>query len=222
MVVLLIEDERKLTSVIKKSLEIEGYATDVAYDGEEGLLKGLKKDYDVILLDLMLPKKDGIEVCKELRRRQVQAPILILTARDKIEDRVRGLDSGADDYLVKPFDFDELLARMRSLQRRRRTVEPTKLVIADLELDPATHEVRRRGKLIELTHREYNLLDYLMRYPGQALTRNQLIEHVWGSGQSLEGNLLDVYIRYLRQKIDTDHERKLVQTVRGVGYKISG
>jgi len=220
MTILLIEDEYKLVKALKRGLEIEGYAVDAAYDGEEGIRKGLQNDYDVIILDLMLPKKDGIDVCGELRQKQVHTPILILTARDAKEDRVKGLDNGADDYLTKPFEFDELLARIRALLRRKKTMEPTKLTVADVVLDPATHEVRRAGKLISLKPKEYGLLDYLMRYPNRALTREQLLEHIWGPDFSPKGNYLDVHIRYLRRKIDEGYAKKLIYTVRGTGYKI--
>ena len=221
MIILLIEDEYKLGKALKKGLKLERYTVDVAYDGEEGLRKGAQKDYDVIVLDLMLPKKDGIEVCKALRRKHVHSPILMLTARDRVEDRIEGLDSGADDYLVKPFEFSELLARIRALLRRRKTTEQTKLKIGDLVLDPASHQVKRGGEVIYLNPKEYSLLDYFMRYPNLVLTREQLLEHIWGPDFSPKGNYLDVHIRYLRRKIDAkSHKKKLIHTVRGVGYKI--
>lgn len=220
MAILLVEDERSFAQALKKGLEIEHYSVDVAYDGDEGLRKGTQKDYDIIMLDLMLPKMDGIEVCKELRRRNVQTPIIMITARDRLEDRVEGLDSGADDYLVKPFDFDELLARTRSLLRRKKTTAPVVLKIADLELNPATHEVKRAGKIISITPKEYELLDYLMRYPNRAITRQQLLEHIWQSETDKSGNTVDVHIRYLRRKIDDGYDKKLIHTVRGAGYKI--
>ena len=222
MKILLIEDEHKLVTALKKSLEIERYIVDVAYDGEEGLRKGLQKDYDLIILDLMLPKKDGVDVCKGLRKQQVQSPIIMLTARDKVGDRVLGLDSGADDYLTKPFDFEELLARIRSLLRRKKTTKIVKLKIADLELDPSTHEVKRGGKMIHLTPKEYSLLEYLIRYPNQVLTRTQLLEHIWGSDLDSKSKLVNVHIRYLRRKIDDGYNKKLIHTVRKVGYKING
>jgi len=220
MTILIIEDEYKLSSILKKGLETEHYVVGVAHDGEEGLHKALKNEYDLIILDLMLPKMDGFSVCQELRRCQVNTPVLILTARDSVEDRVRGLDIGADDYLVKPFEFDELLARIRSLLRRQKTTKLPQLKVADLVLDPASHEVKRAGRLIRLTAKEYILLDYLMRYPNQVLTRSQLIEHVWGPEVGSEGNQLDIYIWYLRHKIDSEYQKKLIQTVRGTGYKI--
>jgi len=219
MTILLIEDEYKFARVIKKGLEIERYTVDVAYDGEEGLRRGLKNEYDVILLDLMLPKKDGMDVCRELRNRKIQAPIIMLTARDKVEDRIQGLDVGADDYLVKPFDFSELLARIRALLRRRKTTEQTKLKVGDLVLDPASHQVKRSGKMIRLNPKEYSLLDYLMRYPDRILSKDQLIEHVWGPDVEHSGNQLAVYIRYLRRKVNS-RQKEAIQTVRGVGYKI--
>lgn len=220
MTILLIEDEYKLVKALQKGFRLERYAVDVAYDGEEGLRKGMQKDYDVIVLDLMLPKKDGIEVCRALRRKHVHSPILMLTARDGLKDRIEGLDSGADDYLAKPFDFSELLARIRALLRRRKTTEQTKLKIGDLVLDPANHQVKRGGKLIRLSPKEYGLLDYLMRYPDQILSKDQLIEHVWGPDVKHTGNELAVYIRYLRRKVNS-RQKERIQTVRGVGYKIT-
>jgi len=222
MKILLIEDEHKLVTILKKNLEVERYSVDVAYDGEEGLRKGLKKKYDLIILDLMLPKKDGVDVCRELRHRKIQSPIIMLTARDAIGDRIQGLDSGADDYLTKPFDFGELLARMRSLLRRKKTTHLAKLKVANLELDPTTHEVRRGGKIIHLTHKEYTLLEYLMLHPNQVLSRAQLAKHAWKSKISPMSSLVKVYIRYLRRKIDDDYDKKLVHTIRGAGYKIKG
>jgi len=220
MTILLVEDEYKLARAVKKGLEIERYVVDVAYDGEEGLRKGLKNDYDVILLDLMLPKKDGMDVCQQLRKKKIQVPIIVLTARDKIADRIRGLDIGADDYLTKPFDFDELLARIRSVLRRKKTTEPVRLKVDNLVLDPATHEVKRAGKVIPLSHKEYSLLDYLMRHPNKVLTRKQLFEHIWPLGAEAKGNSVDVYIRYLRRKVDEEYDKKLIYTVHGTGYKI--
>jgi len=219
MTILLIEDEPKLSYVLKKTLELERYVVESAADGVEGLQKALTADYDLIILDLMLPRKDGMEVCREIRTRHLPVPILILTARDKIEDRVRGLDCGADDYLVKPFDFEELLARIRSVLRRHRVPVDTKLTVGTLVLDPATHEVRQEGKLISLTPKEYALLEYLMRSPNYVLTRDQLLDHVWGPQHHPMGNQLDVYMRYLRRKLNDD-DKNLLVTVRRTGYKL--
>jgi heavy metal response regulator len=220
MRILVVEDERRIAAFIKRGLEEEHYAVDVAYDGEEALDWADAVDYDLILLDVLLPKKDGVQVCRELRAQGNKAPILMLTARDAIEDRVRGLDSGADDYLVKPFAFQELLARIRALLRRSGEVKTTRLQVGDLSLDTLTRRATRGGRVIELTAREYALLDFLMRHPRQALSRTQIAEHVWSYDFYSTSNVVDVYIRYLRRKIDKGFEVKLIKTVRGVGYKI--
>jgi len=220
MTLLIIEDNLKLVRNLKKSFEIEQYVVDIAYDGESGLQKAIKHDYDVVILDLMLPLKDGFEVCREIRKRQITIPIIILTALDSTENRIKGLDSGSDDYLVKPFSFDELHARVRSLLRRVKTSSSAVLTAADLSLDPATHEVKRGGKLIKLTPKEYGLLDYLMRYQSKVITRNQLEEHIWGPDKQPVGNQLDVHISYLRKKIEDPFKKKLIYTVKKVGYKI--
>jgi heavy metal response regulator len=220
MRILVVEDERRIAAFIKRGLEEERYAVDVAYDGQEALDWATVVDYDLIVLDILLPKKDGIQVCRELRDRGSKVPILMLTARDAIKDRVRGLDSGADDYLVKPFAFQELLARIRALLRRQSEVKTTQLQLADLVLDTVTHRATRAGRLIELTSREYALLEFLMRHPRQVLSRTQIAEHVWDYGFYLTSNVVDVYIGYLRSKIDKDFDVKLIQTVRGAGYKI--
>jgi len=220
MRILVVEDERRITAFIKRGLEEEHYAVDVAYDGEEALDWAAVVDYDLIVLDVLLPKKDGIEVCRELRAQGNKVPILMLTARDAIEDRVQGLDSGADDYLVKPFAFQELLARIRALLRRSGEIKTTRLQVGDLLLDTLTHRATRGGQVIELTAREYALLEFLMRHPGQVLSRTQIAEHVWNYDFFTTSNVVDVYIRYLRRKIDKGFEIKLLQTVRGVGYKI--
>jgi heavy metal response regulator len=220
MRILVVEDERRIAAFIKRGLEEEYYAVDVAYDGEEALDWADVVDYDSIVLDVLLPKKDGIQVCRELRAQGNKVPILMLTARDTIEDRVRGLDSGADDYLVKPFAFQELLARIRALLRRSGEVKTTRLQVGDLALDTTTHRAARGGRVIELTAREYALLEFLMRHPGQVLSRTQIAEHVWDYDFFSTSNVVDVYIRYLRRKIDKGFEVKLIRTVRGVGYKI--
>jgi len=220
MRILVVEDERRITAFIKRGLEEEHYAVNVAYDGEEALDWAAVANYDLIVLDVLLPKKDGIEVCRELRAQGNKVPILMLTARDAIEDRVQGLDSGADDYLVKPFAFQELLARIRALLRRSGEIKTPRLQVGDLVLDTLTHRATRGGQVIELTAREYALLEFLMRHPGQVLSRTQIAEHVWNYDFFTTSNVVDVYIRYLRRKIDKGFEVKLLQTVRGVGYKI--
>jgi DNA-binding response OmpR family regulator len=220
MTILVVEDEYKITRFIQRGLEMEHYTVDVAYDGEEALKKVGVNDYDLIILDLMLPKKDGIEVCKEIRERKIDAPIIMLTARDTIEDRIRGLDQGADDYVVKPFAFGELLARIRALLRREKTVKRSVLQIADLVLDPATHEVTRNGNPISLTSKEYRLLDYFMRRPGQVCTRTMIGEHIWGYNFVDSSNVIDVSVSNLRKKVDGGHSLQLLKTVRNVGYKI--
>lgn len=221
MRVLVVEDEDKIAAFIKKGLEEEGYAVDVVGDGESALDYASSVDYDVIILDIMLPRRDGISVCQKLRERGCNAPILMLTARDAVDDRVRGLDAGADDYLVKPFAFRELVARIRALLRRSRDVISSQLQVGDLVLDTRTRVAQRGGRKIELTAREYALLEFLMRNKNQVLTRAQIAEHVWDYDFFSESNIVDVYIRYLRVKVDADFEPKLIQTVRGVGYKIS-
>jgi len=220
MRILVVEDERRIAAFIKRGLEEERYAVDVAYDGEEALDWVAVVAYDLIVLDVLLPKKDGIHVCRELRAQGHKVPILMLTARDAVEDRVRGLDSGADDYLVKPFAFQELLARIRALWRRSSEIKTSRLQVGDLVLDTITHRADRDGKVIELTAREYALLEFLMRHPGQVLSRTQIAEHVWNYDFFSTSNVVDVYIRYLRRKIDKGFETKLIKTVRGAGYRI--
>ncbi|OGF25800.1 DNA-binding response regulator [Candidatus Falkowbacteria bacterium RIFOXYB2_FULL_47_14] len=220
MTILVVEDEVKITRFIKKGLEMEHYTVDVAYDGKEGLEKAEINSYDLIILDIMLPKLDGIEVCKKLRENKVETPIIMLTARDTVDDRVRGLDAGADDYLVKPFAFGELVARIRALLRREKTIKTTKLQVGDLTLDPATHEVFRGGKEIQLSSKEYRLLDYMMRRPGLVCTRTMIGEHIWGYNFTDDSNVIDVYISYLRRKVDSGFKSRLIHTVRDVGYKI--
>ncbi|MFH2136467.1 MAG: response regulator transcription factor [Patescibacteria group bacterium] len=220
MTILVVEDEYKITRFIQRGLEMEHYTVDVAYDGEEALNKLGVNDYDLIILDLMLPKKDGIEVCKEIRERKIDAPVIMLTARDTIEDRIRGLDQGADDYVVKPFAFGELLARIRALLRREKTVKRSVLQVSDLILDPATHEVTRSGKTVPLTSKEYRLLDYFMRRPGQVCTRTMIGEHIWGYNFIDSSNVIDVSVSNLRKKVDGEASLQLIKTVRNVGYKI--
>jgi DNA-binding response OmpR family regulator len=218
MRVLVVEDERKVASFIRQGLEEEGYAVEVARDGEEALERLLAgTSYDLTVLDLMLPQRDGLSVLKTLRARRVNTPVLVLTARDQVTDKVTGLDLGADDYLTKPFAFDEFLARVRALLRRRGERAP-RLQLDDLTLDPATREVRRGARRIELTAREHALLEYLMRNAGRVLTRPMIAEHVWGIDFDSESNIIDVYVGYVRRKVDGPGERRLVHTVRGAGY----
>jgi heavy metal response regulator len=218
MRLLVVEDEPKVASFIKKGLEEEGYAVDVTADGEEGLALGLAHVHDLIILDIRLPKLDGLRVLQALRQDQVTAAVLLLTVRATIEDKVLGLDAGADDYLTKPFAFQELLARVRALLRRRAEVEPTVLCLGDLRLDPARRTVTRGGQKIDLTPREFALLDYFMRNPGRVLTRTMIAEHVWDYSFDTSTNVIDVYVNYIRKKIDSGREPKLLHTMRGVGY----
>lgn len=221
MRVLLAEDEKRIADFIRQGLTEYGYAVDVAYDGDEALSWTDTAEFDILILDVMLPIRDGIEVCRELRRRRNRLPILMLTARDAVEDRVRGLDSGADDYLVKPFAFAELLARLRALARRERSIPDTNPHIGELLLDPTTREVSRQGRFISLTSKEYALLEYLIRHPNQVLTRTMIAEHVWNYDFDNATNVIDVHIRNLRRKIDDPFPDKLIHTVRGAGYRIS-
>lgn len=218
MRILVVEDEKKVASFIKKGLEEEGYAVDVAADGEEGLAMALARVHDLLILDIRLPKMDGLRVLQALRQDHVTAPVLLLTVRATIEDKVLGLDAGADDYLTKPFAFQELVARVRALLRRRAEADPTVLQIGDLRLDPARRIICRGGEKIDLTPREFALLDYFMRNPGRVLTRTMIAEHVWDYSFDTSTNVIDVYVNYLRKKIDTAREPKLLHTVRGVGY----
>jgi DNA-binding response OmpR family regulator len=220
--VLLIEDDPRVVRFVRRGLEAEGFAVDVANDGEEGLEFGRSNDYDVVILDRMLPGMDGMEVCDSLRRGRRPCAILMLTAKDSLQDKVEGLHGGADDYLTKPFAFDELLARLRALLRRARyqAVEPV-LQIADLVLDPASRKARRGQREILLTVKEYMLLAYLMENAGRVLSRTRILNHVWGYSFDPGSKVVDVYIRYLRQKIDTDGAVPLIHTMRGFGYSIS-
>lgn len=220
MVILVVEDEIKITRFIKKGLEMEHYTVEVAYDGEDGLSKAEINNYDLIILDIMLPKMDGFEVCRKLREAKIETPVIMLTARNMVEDKIKGLDAGADDYLIKPFAFGELLARIRALLRREKTVKSTKLQVGDLVIDPANHEVMRNGKEVSLSSKEYRLLDYMMRRPGHVCTRTMIGEHIWGYNFTDDSNVIDVYISYLRKKIDTGFKIKLIHTVRDIGYKI--
>ena len=217
MRILVVEDEKKVAGFVKRGLEEESYAVDVAYDGEQGQHLAEVNEYDVILLDIMLPKKSGIEVLRELRGKSIKTPVLLLTARDSVDDRVEGLDSGADDYLTKPFAFAELIARVRALMRRGEQGLSI-LQFCDLSLDPATRRAKRGEREIELTVKEYALLEYFLRNPNRVLTRTMIAEHVWDHTFDSETNVVDVYLNHLRNKIDKDEEVKLLHTVRGVGY----
>jgi heavy metal response regulator len=218
MHILVVEDEKKVASFIKRGLEAANYSVDVEHDGEAGLNRLLRGDYDLVILDVMLPKLDGLSLMKEIRRRRVDVPVLLLTARVTVADRVMGLDLGADDYLTKPFAFEELLARVRALLRRGPAPVPAVLAIADLRLDPATREVTRNNKRIDLTPKEYALLEFLLRRRDQVLSRAVIAQHVWGVNYDTFTNVIDVYVNYLRKKIDEDFEPKLIHTVRGAGY----
>jgi DNA-binding response OmpR family regulator len=221
MRILVIEDEKKVASFIKKGLEEEHYAVDTAYDGEIGLYMADVNEYDLIVLDLMIPKIEGLEVLKRIRSSKNNVPILILTAKNTVEDIVKGLDSGCDDYLTKPFNFMVFLARIRALLRREKIEKEPLIKIADVILSPVTHKVTRRGMEIELTSKEYALLEYFMRNPDRVLTRTMISEHVWDYHFDSLTNVIDVYVNYLRKKIDKDFEPKLIHTIRGVGYILS-
>ncbi|HET6382076.1 MAG TPA: response regulator transcription factor [Armatimonadota bacterium] len=221
MRILIIEDERQLNRTLCRGLSQEGYLVDQAFDGEEGLALAKLNRYDLVILDVALPHRDGCALCHEMRREGLQTPVLMLTARDSVDDRVRGLDSGADDYLVKPFAFRELLARTRALLRRDANERSPVLRVADLSLDTRTHEVRRGAELVSLSSKEFAVLEYFMHNPGRVLTRQMIAEHAWDYSFDPNSNVIDVYIRYLRLKIDAGYEPKLLQTVRGFGYKLT-
>ena len=218
MKILVVEDEKKVASFIQRGLEEESFSVDIATNGEEGLTMAEANHYDLILMDVMLPKKDGLTVIKELRNKEITAPVLCLTAKDSVEDIVAGLDSGSDDYLTKPFAFAELLARVKALVRRGAKDRGAEIYFADLRLDPVTHKVWRSDKSIDLTAKEYGLLEYFMRNPNQVLTRAMIAEHVWDYTFDSFTNIIDVYVNYLRKKVDKDHAKKLIHTIRGVGY----
>lgn len=220
MRVLIVEDERKMAEALKRGLEAENHRASLAFDGRSGLEFASMLELDVIVLDLMLPGIDGFEVARRVRKNQNQTPILMLTARDAVPDIVKGLDSGADDYLTKPFSFDVFLARLRSLARRRVVPRATCLQVGDLSLDPATHRTVRGAEEIHLSPTEFRLLAFLMRRAGRVLSRNTIVQAVWDLDTEVEENTLDVFIRLLRSKIDQNHKHKLIQTVRGIGYAI--
>ncbi len=219
MRILLVEDDRKMNELVRRYLSDVGYAVDTAFDGQAALEQAQFSDYDALILDLLLPRLDGFSVCRELRRLGSMVPILMLTARDEVDDRVNGLDSGADDYLVKPFALRELTARLRALVRRRTERRP-QLVVADLTINPATREVWRGDQRIDLNPKEYAVLEHLARHHGQIITRSGLEEHVWSYDHQPLSNTVDVHIGRLRRKIDDDYPRKLLETVRGVGYRL--
>ena len=219
MQILVVEDEPKIAAFIKKGLTEQRYSVDIVSNGQEALDKCFVNQYDLILLDLMLPLVDGLSVCRELRKEKIQTPILMVTAKDAIESKVTGLDAGADDYLTKPFSFAELTARIRALLRREPLVRPTILAIGDLSLNPATKIITRHGQEIALTAKEYALLEFFLRHPNQVLTKSEIIEHVWDINYDGLSNIVETYVKYIRQKLKlTDKDPDLIQTVRGSGY----
>lgn len=222
MRILVVEDEHKIANSIKKGLEQESYAVDIAYTGMDGFDLASSEDYDLIVLDILLPGMDGIEVCKKLRGQNIHTPILMLTAKGQLEDKVEGLNAGADDYMTKPFAFEELLARIRALVRRPRASSGTILSIEDLTLDPVSFEVKREGKQIRLSGKEFALLEYLLRHPNQILNKSQIIGHVWNYDADVLPNTVEVYIGYLRNKIDKPFSQgpTLIHTIRGFGYRL--
>ncbi len=218
MRILVVEDEKKVASFIQRGLEGEGFEVDVASDGESGVELGTQNTYDLILMDIMLPKMDGLSAVKALREKDVVAPVLCLTAKDTVEDIVAGLNSGSDDYLTKPFAFAELLARVRALVRRGSHERGAEITYADLRLDPVAHKIWRGDTEIDLTAKEYALLEFFMRNPETTLTRTMIAEHVWDYNFDSFTNIIDVYVNYLRKKVDRDFSKKLIHTVRGIGY----
>ncbi|MDD5434036.1 MAG: response regulator transcription factor [Nitrospira sp.] len=222
MRLLLVEDEKDLSAIIKQGLEEEGYIVETAHDGEEGLYMAENFPADAIILDIMLPLMDGLTILSTIRKKGIATPVLLLTARDAVVDKIAGLDTGADDYLTKPFAFAELLARVRSLLRRKGTVKEAVMVIDDLEINTASHEVKRGGRLINLSAKEYALLEYLAYNKNNVLSRTDIVEHIYHEETDMDSNVVDVYINYLRNKIDKDSKHKLIQTVRGAGYILKG
>jgi two-component system copper resistance phosphate regulon response regulator CusR len=220
MRILIAEDDRKVAGFLKKGLKEEQYAVDVCYDGEEALFQAQVNQYDLIILDVMLPKKNGFSICKEIRNEGNLTPILMLTARDQLEDKVKGLQEGADDYLTKPFAFEELLARIQALLRRTQDYKTKTLKVGDLELDPVSRKITREDKTITLTGKEYALLEYLMRNKGRVITQSMIIDHVWDMNYDGLSNVVNVYINHLREKIDKGFSQKYIHTIRGVGYKV--
>jgi DNA-binding response OmpR family regulator len=221
MKILIIEDEHLIATSLKKGLEQEHYTVDIAFDGLEGYDLAASGEYDIILLDLMLPGLDGISICQKLRSENIHTPILMLTAKSQLDDKVKGFDVGADDYLTKPFAFEELLARIRALSRRPQQTTNKVLTISDLTIDTTSYQVKRGSKEIRLSSKEYSLLECLVRHAGQILNKDQIIQYVWSYESDILPNTVEVYIRNLRQKIDQPFKKKLIQTIRGFGYKIS-
>jgi DNA-binding response OmpR family regulator len=220
MRILVLEDDKQMAGVLKRGLQEQGYAVDVADAGDVGLAMAQSEPYDLVVLDVMLPELDGLAVCRRLRTQHHNMPVLMLTARDTVDDRVAGLDSGADDYVVKPFAFRELLARVRALLRRDDLSKDPVLRAADLEVNTLTREVHRAGRSVELTSKEYAVLEYFLRHPNQVLTRTQIAEHVWDYDFVAMSNVVDVYIRYLRRKLSDESEPRLLRTIRGTGYQL--
>ncbi len=220
MRILIVEDEKDLVAIIKQGLTEAGYAVDAAYDGEEGLYMAENYPVDVVILDIMLPQMDGLAVLSALRKKGIKTPVILLTARDAVLDKIKGLDTGADDYLTKPFAFNELLARIRSLLRRKTDVKAASIRIADLEINTASHEVKRGDKAVQLSAREYALLEYLAYRKDSVVSRSDIVEHIYNEDADKDSNVVDVYINYLRNKIDKDFKKKLIHTVRGAGYML--
>jgi DNA-binding response OmpR family regulator len=220
MHILIVEDERKMAELLKKGLEEENHSVTLAHDGRAALEMAEALEYDAIVLDLMLPGIDGYDVARRLRKSGNKTPILVLTARDTVPDVVKGLDTGADDYMTKPFSFEEFLARLRAVSRRGSSARPTVLQVGDLILNPASHEVTRHGEEISLSRTEFRLLEFLMRRAGRVVARNTIVHSVWDASDDVEENTLDAFISLLRNKVDRDHKVKLIQTVRGTGYTI--
>lgn len=220
MRLLLVEDEQRLSEVLKKGFVEDGYAVDQAFDGEDGLAMAMDEPYDAVVLDWSLPKMEGLEVCRRLREGGKNVPVIMLTAKNELEDKLRGLNSGADDYLTKPFAFAELKARVLALLRRNTQQVKPQLQVADLVLDPLTHEVTRSGKVLKLTPKEFAMLEYLLRHKGEVISRTQITEHVWDYNFDSMSNVVDVFVATLRKKVDGPFEKKLLHTVHGVGYKI--
>lgn len=218
MRILLVEDEKDLAHIIKQGLEEHGYSVDMAHDGEEGLYMAENYPVDVIVLDIMLPIMNGLDILKTIRKNEINTPVIMLTAKDTTKDKIGGLDRGADDYLTKPFDFDELLARIRALLRRGGDIKESVIKIADMEIDTARHEVHRKGKHLSLSAKEYALLEYLAYNKGHVVSRFDITEHIYNEEFDLDSNVVDVYINFLRKKVDKDFEPKLIHTVRGAGY----
>ena len=221
MRIILIEDEKNLSNIIKKGLQEEGYSVDVAYDGEEGLYMAENLPADVIVLDIMLPKLDGLAILKTIRGKGIKTPVVLLTAKDAVFDKIKGLDTGADDYLTKPFEFGELLARIRALLRRIGEQKSPVIIIDDLEINTANHKVKKAGKKIDLSPREYAILEYLAYNKDRVVTRIEITEHIYDESFDLDSNIVDVYINYLRTKIDKDSDKKLIHTIRGTGYMLA-